>query len=159
MKHSNLYFGLVLPYGGWQSLIRHLWQLKTVVFLHWCLICTVPLGRLRSCPTLWLQIRARDKDSSLFCAREHQSQRNKFYNVCTCSDWTTLWPFVMRFKISWTGSGSKSGQSWSQYFKHFFFVADEEAKEANAFVAGTPLHWAQCFKTYYVRNLRIFVVS
>jgi len=23
-------------------LIRHLWQLKTVVFLHWCLICTVP---------------------------------------------------------------------------------------------------------------------
>jgi len=22
-------------------LIRHLWQLKTVVFLHWCLICTV----------------------------------------------------------------------------------------------------------------------
>ncbi len=25
-------------------LIRHLWQLKTVVFLHWCLICTVPLA-------------------------------------------------------------------------------------------------------------------
>ncbi len=24
-------------------LIRHLWQLKTVVFLHWCLICSVPL--------------------------------------------------------------------------------------------------------------------
>jgi hypothetical protein len=24
-------------------LIRHLWQLKTVVFLHWCLICAVPL--------------------------------------------------------------------------------------------------------------------
>ncbi len=24
-------------------LIRHLWQLKTVVFLHWCLICTVPI--------------------------------------------------------------------------------------------------------------------
>jgi hypothetical protein len=23
-------------------LIRHLWQLKTVVFLHWCLICAVP---------------------------------------------------------------------------------------------------------------------
>ncbi len=22
-------------------LIRHLWQLKTVVFLHWCLICVV----------------------------------------------------------------------------------------------------------------------
>ncbi len=22
-------------------LIRHLWQLKTVVFLHWCLICAV----------------------------------------------------------------------------------------------------------------------
>jgi hypothetical protein len=25
-------------------LIRHLWQLKTVVFLHWCLIRTVLLG-------------------------------------------------------------------------------------------------------------------
>jgi hypothetical protein len=26
------------------ELIRNLWQLKTVVFLHWCLICAVPLG-------------------------------------------------------------------------------------------------------------------
>jgi hypothetical protein len=25
------------------ELIRHLWQLKTVVYLHWCLICTVLL--------------------------------------------------------------------------------------------------------------------
>ncbi len=25
-------------------LIRYLWQLKTAVFLHRCLICTVPLG-------------------------------------------------------------------------------------------------------------------
>ncbi len=25
-------------------LIRYLWQLKTVVFLHWCLICAVPLA-------------------------------------------------------------------------------------------------------------------
>jgi hypothetical protein len=24
-------------------LISHLWQLKTVVFLHWCLICALPL--------------------------------------------------------------------------------------------------------------------
>jgi len=27
-------------------LIRHLWQLKTVVFLHWCLICTVLLSEV-----------------------------------------------------------------------------------------------------------------
>ncbi len=27
-------------------LIRHLWQLKTVVFLHWCLICAVLLEPL-----------------------------------------------------------------------------------------------------------------
>jgi len=26
-------------------LIRHLWQLKTIVFLHWCLIWTVLLKR------------------------------------------------------------------------------------------------------------------
>jgi hypothetical protein len=25
-------------------LIRHLWQLKTVVFMHWCLICVVLLA-------------------------------------------------------------------------------------------------------------------
>ncbi len=25
------------------ELIRHLWQLKTVVFLHWCIICTLVL--------------------------------------------------------------------------------------------------------------------
>jgi hypothetical protein len=24
------------------DLIRNLWQLKTAVFLHWCLICAVP---------------------------------------------------------------------------------------------------------------------
>ncbi len=37
----NLYLNVVhflMP-----VLIRHLWQLKTVVFLHWCLLCTVPL--------------------------------------------------------------------------------------------------------------------
>jgi hypothetical protein len=83
LKHNSLYFGLILPSGGWQSLIameqrtlknvnycwntelsfyletsggqnfnlylnvvhfltpaliRHLWQLKTVVFLQRCLI-------------------------------------------------------------------------------------------------------------------------
>jgi len=24
-------------------LIRHLWQLKTIVSMHWCLICAIPL--------------------------------------------------------------------------------------------------------------------
>jgi hypothetical protein len=27
-----------------QVLIGHLWQLKTVVFMHWCLICAVLLS-------------------------------------------------------------------------------------------------------------------
>jgi len=35
-------------------LIRHLWQLKTVVFLHWCLICTVQL-----ITSTWLSLRDR----------------------------------------------------------------------------------------------------
>jgi hypothetical protein len=26
------------------ELIRNLWQLKTAIFLHWCLICAVPLA-------------------------------------------------------------------------------------------------------------------
>ncbi len=28
------------------ELIRNLWQLKTAVFLHWCLICAVPFDKL-----------------------------------------------------------------------------------------------------------------
>ncbi len=37
----NLYLNLV--HFLTPVLIRHLWQLKTVVFLHWCLICAVLL--------------------------------------------------------------------------------------------------------------------
>jgi hypothetical protein len=37
----NLYLNIV--HFLTPVLIRHLWQLKTVVFLHWCLICAVPL--------------------------------------------------------------------------------------------------------------------
>jgi hypothetical protein len=36
----NLYLNVV--YFLTPVLIRLLWQLKTVVFLHWCLICGVP---------------------------------------------------------------------------------------------------------------------
>ena len=32
-------------------LIRHLWQLKTAVFLHWCLICALSFG-LWACPQI-----------------------------------------------------------------------------------------------------------
>ena len=31
-----------------QVLIRHMWQLKTVVFLHWCLICALLLSMLKN---------------------------------------------------------------------------------------------------------------
>jgi hypothetical protein len=37
----NLYLNVVHFFNI--VLIRHLWQLKTVVFLHRCLICAVPL--------------------------------------------------------------------------------------------------------------------
>ena len=40
-KSSNLYLNVV--HFLTPVLIRHLWQLKTVVFLHWYLICAVPL--------------------------------------------------------------------------------------------------------------------
>ncbi len=26
-------------------IIRHLWQLKTIVFMHWCLLCAVSIGK------------------------------------------------------------------------------------------------------------------
>ncbi len=40
-QSSNLYLNVV--HFLTPVLIRHLWQHKTVVFLHCCLICTVPL--------------------------------------------------------------------------------------------------------------------
>jgi len=41
-QRSNIYFNIV--HFLTPVLVRHLWQLKTVVFLHWCLIRTVPLA-------------------------------------------------------------------------------------------------------------------
>jgi hypothetical protein len=43
---SNLYLSVV--HFLTPVLIRHLWQLKIVVFLHWCLIRTVPLNSVDS---------------------------------------------------------------------------------------------------------------
>ncbi len=35
------------------ELIRNLWQLKTAVFLHWCLLHAVPLARELRIKRLW----------------------------------------------------------------------------------------------------------
>ncbi len=40
-RSSNLY--LTVANFLTPGLIRHLWQFKTVVFLHWCLMCAVLL--------------------------------------------------------------------------------------------------------------------
>ncbi len=40
-QSSHLYFNVVHSFNA--SVFRHVWQLKTVVFLHWCLIRTVLL--------------------------------------------------------------------------------------------------------------------
>jgi hypothetical protein len=37
------------------ELIRNLWQLKTAVFLHWCLICALPLKRIKLTPVFRFQ--------------------------------------------------------------------------------------------------------
>ncbi len=42
-QSSNLYINVV--HFSTPVLIRHLWQLNTVVFLHWCLICALLLSR------------------------------------------------------------------------------------------------------------------
>ncbi len=41
-QSSNPYLNVV--HFSTPELIRHLWQLKTAVFLHWCLICAVPFN-------------------------------------------------------------------------------------------------------------------
>ncbi len=40
-QSSNLYLNVV--HFSTPELIRHLWQLKTVILLHWCLIPTVQI--------------------------------------------------------------------------------------------------------------------
>jgi hypothetical protein len=47
-------------------LIRHLWQFKTVVFLHWCLICVVLLNRVNlKIPIIYHPVQ--NIDSKKFC--------------------------------------------------------------------------------------------
>ena len=44
--------------------------------------------------------------------------------------------------------------------KLFFFGSDKEANQARAFDPGKAfLIWSLYYKTYYDRNLRIFVIS
>ncbi len=42
-QSSNLYLNVIT--FSTPVLIRHLWQLETIVFLHWCLICVVLLSK------------------------------------------------------------------------------------------------------------------
>ncbi len=64
-QSSNLYLKVV--HFSTPELIRHLWQLKTVVFLHWCLICTVLLG---ISPTQILVLDLLKTNSFLVCLSE-----------------------------------------------------------------------------------------
>ncbi len=41
VQSSNLYSNVV--HFLTPELIRHLWQLKTIVFMHWCQICAILL--------------------------------------------------------------------------------------------------------------------
>jgi hypothetical protein len=45
-QSSNVYLNVV--HFSTPVLIRHLWQLKTAVLLHWCLICVVAFGQFSS---------------------------------------------------------------------------------------------------------------
>jgi len=62
MKHSNLYFGLVLPSGGWQSLI----MLKSF---------------MKSTPVYFLENFPQSKHSSLFCSALSDEEEKRIYNI------------------------------------------------------------------------------
>ncbi len=57
-------------------LIRHLWQLKTVVFLHWCLIRAVQLGSVLLLKTKYEKTVVAQNKSNLFL-------KNQMYNMST----------------------------------------------------------------------------
>ncbi len=54
-QSSNPYLNVV--HFSTTELIKNLWQLKTAVFLHWCLICAVPLTLHKSRGTIVAQVR------------------------------------------------------------------------------------------------------
>ncbi len=54
-------------------LIRHLWQLNTVAFLHWCLICTVLMASVKVM-----------KENAKVVLSEFSNLR-AFYMSCNCT--------------------------------------------------------------------------
>ncbi len=61
-------------------LIRHLWQLETVVFLHWCLLCAILLRKIDHCAT---NIFFSERTSSSMSSYK-PSSRNEFDRVDVC---------------------------------------------------------------------------
>ncbi len=60
----NLYLNVV-HFFNTSVLIKHLWQLMTVVFLHWCLICALPLDQ-------WVRVLLIELYHSLDGANNHK---------------------------------------------------------------------------------------
>ncbi len=120
-------------------LIRHLRQLKKVVFLHWCLIRTIllqylfsgaiynPLQLEKMCFSIFYFSQNKQASSQPKQCGCHQQQRN-VDKVPSNFGATTL-PGMELFQPT--------------LFPH----------------KSQPSSWGQCYKTFYVRNLRMFVIS
>ncbi len=98
------------------ELIRHLWQLKTVVFLHWCLICVVLMWQIY----FWLYFVVLLK-SDLEVQQTHLwlifSQASFFYNIDNWVQifWTkTIWPkdILVDLTISVSAKCCRSNGFW-----------------------------------------------
>ncbi len=60
-------------------LIRHLWQLKTIVFLHWCVIHTIPLVNWEVASIILSVVK-----SKLFQFSSQTSYKNRLINGASC---------------------------------------------------------------------------
>jgi hypothetical protein len=86
-------------------LIRHLWQLKTAVFLHRCLICTVLLRpKLSHAAHLWYNgISTHEFNTILTNIQSYWAHFVKKWNTTMCLSFLPSLVF-----------GSKDGASWSE---------------------------------------------
>jgi hypothetical protein len=118
VQSSNLYLNVV--HFLTQVLIRHLWKLKTLVFLHWCLIHVVLFIWFQ--PQCFLhQKHLLDKPCPLGCISKILIIKDNFIKLksicCICSknsSWMHLCCFAVQQKMKY----------WANTIKHFTLESD-----------------------------------
>ncbi len=114
------------------ELIGNLWQLNTAILMHWCLICAVQLITFLKCTVplrRMIKLLTHSKHSSLLVQGFKLRPKKKFYV-----------------------NAGRSGSRWQLNSSALSFWVSLPDSSSNI------LSWYQCYKTFYDRNLRRFII-